>query len=126
MRAASRLNCRPPRGWFSFERALLNSCGRGPEDLFKTPAFVSAEGAALDNSNHVALMRFPVLVVRHELRALRHDSLVNRMRHTPAHFDHDGLLHLRARHDANFFLAMPDFFFFCCRRCFVSHYFSHA
>src|SRR5262245_49660629 len=102
-----RLNCRPPRGWFSFERAFLNSCSRGPDDLFKAPAFVPAKRPALDDANHVPFMRFSVLVVRHELRAFRHDSLVNRVGHTPAHLDHDGFLHLGACYNSDFFLALP-------------------
>src|SRR5262249_45570057 len=101
----------PPRGWFSFERACLDSYRRCPDNLFEAPAFVLAKRTGLDNTNHVAFMGFAVLVVRHELRALCDDSLVNRMGNTTSHLHHDGLLHLGARHDADFFLVMPDLLF---------------
>src|SRR5438552_16000946 len=113
MQAAWRLNCRPPRGWFSFERAWrLNSYRGSPEDLFEAPAFVFTRRTALDDSDHIALMRLAVLIVRHEIRALGDNPFVDRMRYPPAHFDHDGLLHLRAGHDADFFRPVPGLFSF--------------
>src|SRR5439155_8769805 len=96
---------------FSFEQAwLLNSSSRSADDVFKAPAFVLAERTALYNSNHISLVGLAVLIVRHELRALRDDSFVNGVLNATMHDNDNSLLHLRTGHDADLFLVMSRSF----------------
>jgi len=63
-------------------------------------------------------MRVSMLIVSHELRALRDDSFINGMLNAPMHFHDNGFLHLRAGHDADLLLVVPrvllrSWSFFC-------------
>src|SRR5262245_33749875 len=67
-------------------------------------------------------MCFPVFVVRHELGALHHIPLVDRVLNAAMHFNDNGLLHFRTRVDSVLFLVVPYFFLSCFR--FFCHWFN--
>src|SRR5438552_3907191 len=76
---------------------------RPPHHAFERPALPATERPRLDDGDHVADLRFALLVVDHELRRPPLGLAVQAVPHLPLDRDDDALLHLVAHHDADFF-----------------------
>src|ERR1019366_4342692 len=81
---------------------------RPPHDVHQPPPLQLAQRTALDNPNHIAQIRRALFIVRVEFLPLLDDALIQGMRHAPADFHHDGLLHLGRN-------PLADLFVFQCR-----------